>query len=221
MKADAREVYIHLESVLVDRYVTQNVIGYFPGKTKPDSFLVFAAHYDHLGHMGAATYFPGANDNAAGVSMLLQLACFFGSNKPDYSIAFIAFGAEETGLQGSKYYVSNPLFRLEKIKLLINLDLVGTGDDGLMVVNAKQQQKAYHTLAGMNNDKKFVQEIRSRDNAPNSDHFPFTQKHVPAIFIYGLGGIQAYHDIYDIPRTLPLTAYKNIFRLLVAFAGKY
>src|SRR5690606_24991792 len=103
-------------AVHLNNYQTQNVIGFLPGKSKRDSFVVFSAHYDHLGRVGEA-YFPGANDNASGVSMLLELASYYAvpENKPEYSIVFMAFGAEEAGLIGSKFYVNHPLFPLKSI----------------------------------------------------------------------------------------------------------
>ena len=88
--------------------------------------------------MGKDVYFPGANDNASGVAMLLNLANYYSKkeNQPKCSIAFIAFAGEEAGLLGSKYFSEHPLIPLNKMKFLVNLDLLGTGDEGMMVVNA-------------------------------------------------------------------------------------
>ncbi len=90
------------------------MIATIKGTAIPDSFLVFSAHYDHLGQMGKDIYFPGANDNASGTSMLLNLAKYYSQNRPKYSVLFIAFGGEEAGLIGSEYYVKNPLVPLSK-----------------------------------------------------------------------------------------------------------
>src|SRR5688572_24875213 len=112
-----------LEVSVVNKFIknhaTQNIVGYFEG-TKNDSLLVFTAHYDHLGRMGRETLFPGANDNASGVSLLLNLVKHFSKKKPEFTIIFIAFAAEEIGLVGSSYFTSNPVFPLSKIKFLIN-----------------------------------------------------------------------------------------------------
>ena len=128
----------------------------------PDSFIVLTGHYDHLGHMGKDTYFPGANDNASGISMLLNLAKhyseFKGENK--YSILFIAFGAEEAGLIGSKYFVNHPIFPLTNIKFLINMDLMGTGEEGLMVVNGKVFEKEFNLLNDINKKHNFFPKIK-------------------------------------------------------------
>ena len=201
-----------------ENYLTQNVIGYIKGKTNPDSFIVVSAHYDHLGRI-ASTYFPGANDNSSGISMMLELANYYSmpENQPDYSIAFMAFGAEEAGLIGSKYYVENPLFPLKKIKFLINLDLLGTGEEGITVVNATKFPEQYKQLTKINEEKKYLPVIKSRGPAANSDHYFFTEKGVPAFFIYTMGGISAYHDIYDKAETLPLTRFKEVFQLLTNY----
>ena len=115
---------------------SQNVIGYIQGSLYPDSFIVYSAHYDHLGRMGQVC-FPGANDNASGCAMLLNLANYYSKpeNQPKYSVAFMAFCGEEVGLLGSKYYTENPLFPLKNIKFVFNMDIMGTGEEGITVVN--------------------------------------------------------------------------------------
>jgi Zn-dependent M28 family amino/carboxypeptidase len=175
-----------------------------------------------LGRVGNA-YFPGANDNSSGISMMLELANFYSQkeNQPEYSIVFMAFSAEEAGLIGSKYYVNNPLFPLSKIKFLINLDLLGTGDDGVMVVNATKFSTQFKLLIQVNEDSKLLPAVKQRGPAANSDHYYFTEKGVPAFFIYTLGGIAAYHDIYDKAETLPLTKFKEVFSLLTGFIAKF
>jgi len=207
-----------LDAVLEKDYISQNVIGYIDGTSEIDTFLVFTAHYDHLGRMGKDCYFAGANDNAAGVAMLLELAHYFKANPPKYSVAFMAFGGEEVGLIGSKYFTEYPLFPLERIKFLVNLDLVGTGDDGATIVNGTIYKKQFAKLLAINEEKKYLPKINARAQAANSDHYFFWLNRVPCFFIYGLGGITAYHDIYDTPERLPLTRFKEIFSLVRDFA---
>ena len=216
----ARTVQIAVNAEYHSNYATQNVVGWIEGSQYPDSFIVFTAHYDHLGRMGADTYFPGANDNASGTALLLDLARHFSlpENKPQYSIAFIAFGAEEIGILGSKHYTENPLFDLSSISFLVNMDIVGTGDEGITVVNGSVFQSDYHRLVSINDSLHLLPEIKPRGKAANSDHHWFTEEGVKSFFIYTRGGIQAYHDIYDRPETLPLTEYESLFRLLVEFA---
>lgn len=215
----SKKIKINIENKMIRDYQTQNIIGYIPGTQYPDSFIVFSAHYDHLGNMGKDVYFPGANDNASGCALMLNLAGYYSQHPPKYSIAFMAFGAEEAGLLGSKHYVEHPLFPLKQIKFLINLDLLGTGDEGITVVNGSVFKTEFDELVKINEEKKYLSQIKIRGKAANSDHYFFSENGVRCFFIYTLGGIKAYHDIYDRPETLPLTKFEDVFRLLTDFTG--
>lgn len=212
-----KEIRVDVESKLIDKYKTQNVLGYVEGENT-DSLVVFIAHYDHLGMMGSDAVFPGANDNASGIAMLLNLAKYFAVNKPKYNTAFIAFAGEELGLLGSKHFVENPLFDLSKIKFLLNFDISGTGDEGIQVVNGSVHRDQFDRLKKINDEKGFLPQVKIRGAACNSDHCMFDSKNIPTFFIYTLGGIQAYHDIYDKAETLPLTKFEDYFKLIVQFA---
>ncbi|MCK4663664.1 MAG: M28 family peptidase [Bacteroidales bacterium] len=219
IKNKINSITVEIENKYIQNQKTQNVICKISGKTNPDSLIVFTAHYDHLGKMGKATIFPGANDNASGIAMLLNLAGYYSvkENQPDYSIVFIALGAEEIGLLGSKYFTENPLIALDKIRFLINFDLAGTGDEGIQVVNGTIFKKEFGLLQNINNEKEFLPQVKIRGESCNSDHCMFYKKNVPCFFIYTLGGIKAYHDIYDRPETLPLTKFNEYFKLIVEF----
>ena len=221
---NSKTITLQARNKYFDAYQTQNVIGYIEGKIYPDSFFVFTAHYDHLGQMGAETFFPGANDNASGTSMLLDLARHYSlpENQPDYSIAFIAFGAEEVGLLGSGYFTANPLFPLENIKFLINLDMVGSGSEGIKVVNGTVFKRQFNKLVRINSENEYLLKVSERGEAANSDHYPFFQKGVPCFFIYTLGKeCKEYHNIYDTPENVPFTEYEDLFRLLKDFIGTF
>jgi aminopeptidase YwaD len=200
-------------------FESQNVLGFVRGKS--DTVIVISAHYDHLGTLGDKVIFTGANDNASGVAMVLSLANYFSrkENKPRYSLLFIAFAGEEAGLLGSLHFVNHPLVPLKKIRLVVNLDILGTGNEGITVVNSKLHPMEFGQLQKLNAQSSYVPEIKSRSNAPISDHYPFSLKAVPALFIYTLGGIKAYHDIYDRRETLPLDAFENIYKLLIEFVN--
>jgi len=217
------KVSFSLNNNYVTGYETQNVIGYIKGKLQPDSFFVFTAHYDHLGMMGNKTIFPGANDNASGVAMALNLMQYYSlpENKPDYSIVFIATSAEELGILGSKYFCSNPLFDLSKIKFLINLDMVSTGDDGIMIVNGGVFTKEYDKIIEINTSHNYIKTIKKRGEAKNSDHWYFYKNGVKCFFIYTMGGISEYHNIYDKPETLPFTEYNDLFKLILDFVKDF
>lgn len=200
------------------KFNCSNIIGSIKGTLKPDSVIVFTAHYDHLGAMGAGTYFPGANDNAGGVALMLGLAKYFIANPPAYTIQFMAFAGEEAGLLGSKYYVDHPFANLKQIRFLINLDLVGNGDEGITVVNATEFPKEFQLLKQINEARHLLVAVNSRGKAANSDHYWFTEKGVPSFFIYTLGKRKAYHDVNDIASTVPWYEVNDLEQLLVAFA---
>lgn len=218
--SQAKKVKFAVDAHLETRYASQNVIGFISGKVSPDSFLVITAHYDHLGHQGKTLYFPGAHDNASGTALLLELARWYAQpqNTPDYSIAFMAFAGEEAGLVGSKFYTEHPLFPLATIKFLLNLDLMSTGEDGLMVVNGSVYPRQFTLLQQLNQQHQWLPQIKSRGKAANSDHYYFTEKGVPAFFFYTLGGTTTeYHHPNDKPETLPLTKFTEVFALIKAF----
>jgi len=219
-KNELKEITIEFKNKFIRDFESQNIAGYIKGTEQPDSFLVFSAHYDHLGAMGKIAYFPGANDNASGVSMLLNLAKYYQKNPSKYSVAFLLFSGEEAGLLGSKYYTEHPLFPLKHIKFLTNLDLLGTGDEGIMVVNASMFKPQFQKLVSVNIEHKYVFQIKQRGKAANSDHYWFSEKGVPCFFIYTLGGTTSYHDVYDIERTLPLSDYSDVEKLLIDFNNR-
>ncbi len=219
MNREVKKVSFNIENKLVTNYKAENVIGFIEGKCKRKS-LVISAHYDHLGMMGQKVYFPGANDNASGTAMLLYLAKYYSTHKPKYNIVFMSFAGEEAGLLGSNYYTENPLFHLNKIKFLTNLDLAGTGDEGITVVNATLHKKQFKKLGKLNVKKNYLEKVKLRGPAANSDHYFFTQKGVPSFFIYTNGGIKAYHDVFDKAETLPLTEFNDYSKLLIDFFKK-
>lgn len=212
------EIQIDITNVFFDAVTTHNIIGYIEGKRNKKS-VILSAHYDHLGKMGEAI-FPGANDNASGSAMLLCLADYFSKNQPKYNVVFIAFGAEEAGILGSKYYVDNPFFPLDQIRFMLNLDILGTGDEGITVVNGTLHKKQFKKLSKLNSKGDYISKIKIRGRAANSDHYWFSQQGIPAFFIYTLGGIKAYHDVYDCPETLPLTEFTDLMVLLIKFLDK-
>ena len=196
---------------------TQNVCAMIKGSVSPDTFIVFTTHYDHLGCMGSEVIFHGAHDNASGVATVLDLLRHYKANPPKYSVAGLFFSGEEAALKGSSYYVEHPLFPIEKTMILINLDLMCGGDDGITVVNAnsKGTRPFFDTMVETNKQEKLIKEVKPRDNAANSDHFYFS-KHAPAIFIYTLGGrIGGYHHWSDTCENCGLENYNSLATLLI------
>ncbi|MBW6483447.1 MAG: M28 family peptidase [Vicingaceae bacterium] len=213
----SHSISVTIQQKLVSDYQSQNVIGHIKGTEFPDSLVAITAHYDHLGRMGDEVYFPGANDNGSGIALMLNFAAHYTQHPPKKTIVFMAFGAEESGILGSNYFIQHPLFNLQQLNFLINVDVIGTGEEGLMVVNGIELSTAFDKLQTINTKNQYVTTIKKRKNAPNSDHYWFIEKGIPAFFIYGLGSRKAYHDVEDIASTLPMNEFNNIFLLLRDF----
>ena len=207
-----------------EKVKTQNILGFKKGST--DSIIIIGAHYDHLGtiydsYNNDSAVFCGANDNASGTALMLNLADTISKIKTKYSFLFIAFGSEEAGLLGSHYYVEHPSVPLQKTKLMINLDLWGYGEEGYVVVAGKEFPNIYEKL------EKYTLELRdssfkvsARTNAPNSDHYFFIKSGVPAVFLYNKGG-KYYHDVWDTYDVLTLKGITKIYKVLVKFLTNY
>ena len=213
---------LQIDAQLQRNYQTQNLAAIIRGTAQPDSFLIVSAHYDHLGMMGKDVYFPGANDNASGVALLLELAAHYArpENRPAYSVVFLLFGAEEAGLVGSSYFVAHPLVPLKSIKFLFNLDLLGTGEQGATVVNGRLLAAPYRRLVNLNEAHRYLPALGARGRAANSDHFPFSEAGVPAFFMYTRGGSAAYHDVNDRPEALSLAGFIGAFGLVRDFLNE-
>lgn len=219
--SSAQRIRFCVKNQLKKNYITQNVIGYIKGTIAPEKFIVFAAHYDHLGTIGKGIYIPGANDNAAGVAMLIELAHYFSEHPPALSVCFMAFSAEELGLLGSTYYVQHPLFPLASIRFVWNLDLVGTGKEGATIVNGTLHPKEFQRLQRFNDSLQALPKLVPRSPAANSDHYPFSTRGVPSFFVYLMdSSYPYYHHIEDKADKLPLTGFEGLFRLLVAFTAQ-
>lgn len=211
-----KNVTLNIKNAYNPHYQTQNVIGLIPGKKKR-KYIVLSAHFDHLGRMGSETYFPGANDNASGVAMLLSLAKHYIQNQPEYSLAFCFFSGEEAGLEGSKYFVQHPWFKLKKVNFVLNVDIMGAAENGITVVNGTEHSEAFDQLVKINEQNNYLDLIKKRGPTANSDHYFFSQSGVPAFFIYSMGSVQNYHDIYDKSENTPLTKFDAVQSLIIDF----
>jgi hypothetical protein len=213
-------IKLHVETRLFKDHVAKNIIGYVPAKkhAKKKPYLFLTAHYDHLGRMGSETYFPGANDNASGNGMIFSIAQELVKNPlDDYNVVFIAFSGEEIGLLGSKYFVEHPLVPLKKIRFVLNLDIMGSGEEGITCVNSTLFQNEFERMIQLNDSSNYLPLIKQRGKAANSDHYFFTEAGVPAFFIYTMGQNKNYHDIFDTYDALTFDKFDEIQQLLLEF----
>jgi Zn-dependent M28 family amino/carboxypeptidase len=175
----------------VRRFTSANVIAVLPGAKVKHEYVLYTAHWDHLGRLPAekgGAIFSGAVDNASGVAGLLMLAQSFKRTQPtpDRSIAFIAFTAEEAGLLGSAYYVANPIFPLRETAGVINMDVLHIGGPtrDVMVFGYGNSELEDYLREGallqgreMHPDPNPEQGLYYR-----SDQFSFAKAGVPALF---------------------------------------
>lgn len=215
-----KTITLKVNNKYIPNYTSSNVIGYIPPKRKckltPEKYIVLTAHYDHLGKMGQAM-FPGANDNASGVAMVLSLAVYFQVHRLKYGIVFCLFSGEEAGLEGSKYFVSHPYFKLKKVKFVINVDIMGGAETGITVVNATKYPKEFETLSSINTQNHYLDKVNKRGESANSDHYFFSQMNVPSFFIYSVGDVKNYHDINDKAENTPLNKFNDVEKLIINF----
>lgn len=209
-----RKVDLQVPIVHFPQYATQNVCGFVPGET--DTIVVLTAHYDHCGTMGDDVLFPGAHDNASGVAAVLDLARVATTHRPHYTMVFMLFSGEETGLKGSHYAAEHPLIDFDKVRVLLNIDMFCGGAEGFMVVNANADNTRplvdKMTTIAHAVDSSLV--IKRRDNAPNSDHYWFSTL-CPSLFVYTLGGpYGGYHDPADMCAECGLDNYENFLAIL-------
>ncbi|MHA4895275.1 M28 family peptidase [Pedobacter sp. PWIIR3] len=178
----------------------KNVVGYIQGKS--DQVIVVSAHYDHLGVVKDEV-FNGADDNASGVGGLLQIASYFSKNKPNHTIIFAAFDAEEMGLQGAKAFVANPPVAVEKIKLNINMDMIAHNDKGELYVCGTYTYPELKKYIYINNaaikilpghdDPKLG---KAEDWTDQSDQGAFNAKNIPFLY-FGVEDHKDYHKASD------------------------
>ena len=167
-----------------------NVVGLLPGTTRPDETVIYTAHHDHIGvgepDANGDRIFNGAVDNATGIAHLIEQArAFARAPRTQRSVVFLAVGAEEQGLLGSKYYVANPLFPLAKTAGVLNTDSMGVSGparDFSMSGSARLELLDLLIAEGRRKDRTFTPEQNPGAGLFfRSDHFPFAQAGVPAI----------------------------------------
>ena len=205
-----------VESQLDWPTTTKNVAGVIRGAELPDEYIFVTAHYDHLGRMGPDVFFPGANDNASGTAMIVELARSFARRPLRRSLVFIGFSGEEQGLRGSNYFVENTPVPLDSIHFLLNLDMVASAEDGRVAVGGADFDEEFELLTAIN-DSLDIGRLGKRKNAPNSDHYPFLQNGVRGFFIYTNKGKQPYHHPYDVIDSLEWDDYADTFELARRF----
>ena len=217
---DAQSITVNVENKFLEDYELFNVIAKVEGK-RHDSCFVFTAHYDHLGNLGKKVFYAGANDNASGNAAIVTLAKYYAQNRPEYDMYFISFSGEDANLRGSEWYVSHPTVPLEQIKFLINIDMIG--DNNPVQYVETNSDRGFATFDQINGEKKYFKGLNRGELAGNSDHYPFTEKGVPAILFENESGdaFPYYHTTFDNYKNAIFVTYEPIFRIVRDFVERY
>lgn len=180
----------------------RNVVARWPG-TSSEEYVVLGAHYDHLGRKGEAIY-PGADDNASGTSAVLEVAGAIAWSRFRRSVVCIWFDEEENNLTGSRWWTDHPTLPLDRCFAMLNCDMIGRNETTKIFCGVEKngsREPKYPKWAAE------VRTVESRFGAKfdwtefdpylqRSDHWPFMEKGVPALFF--TGGLHAdYHGEGD------------------------
>jgi Zn-dependent M28 family amino/carboxypeptidase len=175
----------------IRRASSSNVLAMIPGSKRPDEVVVYMAHWDHLGRsLGRSgdNIFNGALDNASGTAGLLAIAKAFveSPRRPERSVVFLGLTLEESGLLGSAYYASNPVFPLRKTVAALNMDAMSWGGptrDVSVIGFGASELEEYLAAAAKTQDRVLREEpTPEKGFFYRSDHFNFAKVGVPALY---------------------------------------
>jgi Zn-dependent M28 family amino/carboxypeptidase len=205
---------------------SQNVLGVLTGHgSLAGQWVIVGAHYDHLGFNqisnDSVEVFNGADDNASGTALMLEVARYLshyftlgsGGSQDHRSIMFQAYGAEEVGLEGSWYFVSNATVPMDSVVAMVNLDMVGRLQTNALNVLGAQTADVWQEIVADANDAEVAIHY---DNGPlgRSDHYPFYLNDKPVLaFFTGLHG--DYHSPSDDVMLLDLDGMLTIGNLAI------
>jgi Zn-dependent M28 family amino/carboxypeptidase len=202
-----------------------NIVGVIRGRRDPDRYIAVTAHYDHLGTKNGQV-FNGADDNASGVAAMLAIAHQLSLHPPDHSILFVAFDAEETGLNGSRDFVRSPPGPLSAIALNLNLDMVARdAKNRLYAVGTQHNPFLKRHLEGtarppvtlvFGHD---VAGAKEEDWTRDSDHFPFHQAGIPFIY-FGVEDYEQHHKPTDDAQTVTKEFFVGAANTILAAVRK-
>jgi Zn-dependent M28 family amino/carboxypeptidase len=175
----------------IKKSVSHNVVAVIPGTKRPEENIIYSAHWDHLGigePVKGDSIYNGAVDNATGVAALLELAAAFQKLpvKPERSIVFVSFTAEEQGLLGSEYYAKHPVYPVHRTVADINMDMMGLAGktkDIIVFGYGQSDLEDYAAVSAKKQGRVIVKDpVPSTGLYYRSDHFNFAKVGIPSLF---------------------------------------
>ena len=202
--------------------IARNVIGFLDNGA--EKTIVIGAHYDHIGEgkqgssLAENSYgiiHNGADDNASGVAGLLELARIYSSNnlKEKYNFLFIAFGAEELGLVGSRYFVKHPTLDLKNVHWMLNMDMIGrlNKENGVSIIGYGTSP-SFEIIFTTIDPSKFVKFYTGYEGRGGSDQTSFYEVNIPVLFFH-TGGHPDYHRPTDDADKVDYESLRKIIEL--------
>ncbi len=197
---------VHLGMALVKPIIGNNVLFSTSGSIGK-SYGVLAAHYDHLGYGGESSLFRGeptvhygADDNASGVAVMLEVAANLHKNRMDDHVLFAGFSGEEKGLWGSNQFCKTPTVSLDSIRYMINLDMVGRLRGDTLAVYGTGTSPRWMEVLHACNQEGFIL-VPSESGVGPSDHTSFYLEGIPVLHFF-TGQHPDYHKPSDTPEKL-------------------
>ncbi len=202
----------------------RNVGGILRGKGR--EYVVIGGHYDHLGYGDIASSTPwrrevhhGADDNASGVAGVIEIARILASyGRPERSVVFLAFTAEELGALGSEYYCEHTPYPIDSTVAMINLDAVGRLEHGKLIVFGARSAEEFGDLLGKAGEGHDLDAIEKEEIYGFSDQNPFYARGVPAVHFF-TGANDDYHSPDDVLEKIDFDGLASLTSFVADFAG--
>ena len=193
-----------------------NVLAFLPGSDprKTEEILVIGAHRDHFGRQ-AGLLFPGADDNASGTAVILEVARVMAQAGPKVqrTILFVSFSGEEQGLVGSRLYIQRPVVPISSTKAMINIDHAGIGN-GRLTIGVTGLEKTVALEAGQTTG--LTDKLDVYGFFPGGDHVPFKEAGVPTVTVVSGGVHPHFHQPSDTADTINPEILQAVARYVLA-----
>lgn len=185
----------------------ENAVGILPGSDPElkDEVIVIGGHMDHNGLAPSGHLYPGADDNASGTAVVMELARVLASRDTQLkrTVIFVGFGGEEQGLLGSTWFTSHPPVPADRICAMFNFDMEGTGDGGGGFGGINYFPHLLRkTIERVPDDQRSRLRVTRGWGFGGSDHAYFIEQGIPAIGFFSTGGHPFYHRVEDTPETI-------------------